>query len=101
MRRAELSRLKLSLRQRAAAVYRDFETARIAESRYREEILGSATQNLNLITKGYQDGQIDFLSMLTAQRTLLNVQLTYLNSSRKLHTAVTKLNGHLLFDSLK
>ena len=101
MRRAELRRLKLSLRQRAASVYRDFETARIAESRYREEILGSATKNLNLITKGYQDGQVDFLSMLTAQRTLLNVQLTYLRSSRKLHNAVTKLNGHLLFDSLK
>ena len=101
MRRAELRRLKLSLRQRAASVYRDFETARIAESRYREEILGSATKNLNLITKGYQDGQVDFLSMLTAQRTLLNVQLTYLRSSRKLHNAVTKLNGHLLFDSLR
>ena len=101
IRRAELRRLKLSLRQRAASVYRDFETARIAESRYREEILGSATKNLNLITKGYQDGQIDFLSMLTAQRTLLNVQLTYLRSSRKLHNAVTKLNGHLLFDSLR
>ena len=101
MRLAELRRLKLSLRQRAASVYRDFETARIAESRYREEILGSATKNLNLITKGYQDGQIDFLSMLTAQRTLLNVQLTYLRSSRKLHNAVTKLNGHLLFDSLR
>ena len=101
MRRAELRRLKLCLRQRAASVYRDFETARIAESRYREEILGSATKNLNLITKGYQDGQVDFLSMLTAQRTLLNVQLTYLRSSRKLHNAVTKLNGHLLFDSLR
>ena len=101
MRRAELRRLKLSLRQRAASVYRDFETARIAESRYREEILGSATINLNLITMGYQDGQVDFLSMLTAQRTLLNVQLTYLRSSRKLHNAVTKLNGHLLFDSLR
>ena len=101
MRLAELRRLKLSLRQRAAAVYRDFDTARIAESRYREEILGSATKNLNLITKGYQDGQVDFLSMLTAQRTLLNVQLTYLRSSRKLHNAVTKLNGHLLFDSLR
>jgi cobalt-zinc-cadmium efflux system outer membrane protein len=101
MRLAELRRLKLSLRQRAASVYRDFETARIAESRYREEILGSATKNLNLITKGYQDGQVDFLSMLTAQRTLLNVQLTYLRSSRKLHNAVTKLNGHLLFDSLR
>ena len=101
MRRAEFRRLKLSLRQRAASVYRDFETARIAESRYREEILGSATKNLNLITKGYQDGQVDFLSMLTAQRTLLNVQLTYLRSSRKLHNAVTKLNGHLLFDSLR
>ena len=101
MRLAELRRLKLSLRQRAASLYRDFETARIAESRYREEILGSATKNLNLITKGYQDGQVDFLSMLTAQRTLLNVQLTYLRSSRKLHNAVTKLNGHLLFDSLR
>ena len=46
--------------------------------RYRSEIVPSAEQNLQLVREAYQQGEVDFLTLLVAQRTLFDTRLQLL-----------------------
>ncbi len=96
----ELSILKLKLRVRAGEVFRDYENARIAEQRYREVIIPAAEKNESVVQAGFENQQFDYFAILTAQRTLLRVNLSYLDASEKLFEAVSELNGQLLKEHL-
>ena len=96
----ELSVLRIKLRVRASEVFRDYENSRLAEQRYRETMLPIAEKNLRLVQTGFESRQLDFLSFLTAQRTFLRINLSYLEASERLIEAVSLLNGQLLKDHL-
>ena len=96
----ELSLMKIKLRVRAGEVYRDYENARIAEQRYREMMLPLAEKNLRLVQTGFEKKQLSYLTFLTAQRTYLSINLSYLTASENLFQAVSELNGLLLKEHL-
>ena len=50
----EVRRVELSLQQRLAAAFEHYETARQQTEKYKESVLPSAQQSLELVTGGYR-----------------------------------------------
>ncbi|MEL0096043.1 MAG: TolC family protein [Planctomycetaceae bacterium] len=96
----ELSLMKIKLRVKAGEVYRNYENARVAESRYRETMLPLAEKNLQVVRAGFEQRQLNYLAFLTAQRSFLRINLSYLSASEELFEAVSELNGQLLKEHL-
>lgn len=96
----EVKRVELSLQDRLAVAYRRYTNAHQASGRYRNRIVPRASRSLKLVTDGYEKGQVQYLTLLTAQQTYLQVNLSYLNSLRELRAASSLIEGQLLTDSL-
>ena len=93
-------RIELMLHDRLATVYRRFANARQQVERYKTRMVPRARRSLNLVSAGYEQGQVEFLNVLTAQQTYLRVSLSYLNSLRELRAAASIIDGQLMTDSL-
>ena len=100
--RCEIARTELDLKQRLAAVYQRYSNGSQQAMRYNERILPKARETLELVYIGYRAGeeQYPYLSLLTAQRTLFNAELTYLQALREIWLANASIEGMLLQDSL-
>ena len=98
-RRAE--KKALNLRQRLAAAYEDYLDAKLQIDAYDSEIIPKAKETLELVTKGYQQGETDFLQLLTAQRTYSQINLTYLARLQQLWRQNVEIKGTLLNGSLE
>jgi len=98
-RRAE--KKALDLRQRLAGAYETYLDAKLQVDAYDSEIIPKAKKTLDLVTKGYQEGEIDFLQLLTAQRTYSQINLTYLQQLQQVWRQNVEIKGMLLSDSLQ
>jgi cobalt-zinc-cadmium efflux system outer membrane protein len=96
----EVRRIELDLQDRLALAYQRYVDARGQADRYRERILPRAKRSLKLVTDGYEKGQVNYLTLLTAQQTYLRVNLSYLDSLRELWSAVALIEGQLLTGNL-
>lgn len=96
----DIKRLELSLQDRLAMAFRRYGNARQQAERYSQRIIPRAERSLQLVTEGYEMGQVDYLTLLTAQQTYVEVTLSYLDSLRELRTASAIIEGQLLTDSL-
>ena len=97
---SEVKRIELDLQDRLAVTYRRFANARQQVDRYSKRMVPRAEQSLKLVAGGYEKGQVEYLTLLTAQQTYLQVNLSYLDSLRELRTAASILDGQLLSESL-
>ncbi len=97
---SDFRRIELSLQDRLAIAFRRYVNARQQADRYRQRILPRAQLSLELVTKGYDKGQVRYLTLLTAQQTYLQVNLSYLDSMRELRSSAAIINGQLLSGSL-
>lgn len=95
-----VAQLELSLKQRLASVYQQYANARQQVSTYEREILPDARSSLDLVTRGYQQGEFGYLMVLTSQRTFFQTNLAYLESLRQVQEATALIEGMLLTDSL-
>ena len=98
--RRELGQVELSLKQRLAPVYQRYRNAREQVDRYRNRILPKAAETLELTREIYELGEIDFINLLTVQRTYARNQLAYLDALESLRIAETEISGLLLSGSL-
>ena len=96
----EVKRIELDLQDRLAVAYRRYANARQQADRYSKRMVPRAERSLKLVTDGYQKGQVEYLTLLTAQQTFLQVNLSYLDSLRELRTAASIIDGQLLSKSL-
>lgn len=96
-----VQRVELSLQQRLAVVYQQYEQARKQALRYETTILQKATKNLDLNRQSYDSGQSSYLAVLTAQRSYSQARLAWLNSLDQLWSATVQIEGLLLSDSLE
>lgn len=96
-----IERVELSLQQRLAAVYQQYEQARQQASRYEVTILKKAKRNLDLNRQSYEAGDSAYLAVLTAQRSYSQARLAWLNSLEQLWSATVQMDGLLLTDSLE
>lgn len=96
-----LDKQVLGLRQRLASAYEVYVDAKLQVDAYRSEILPKAKRTFDLISKGYSAGEIDFLQLLTAQRTYVQTKLSYLDSMRRFWHQNAMIQGLLLNGSLE
>ena len=96
----EVERLELELHDRLAVEFRRYENSRQQVERYRERIVPKARKSLDLVSNGYERGQVEYLTLLTAQRTYVQANLAYLDSLKELRRASVALDGQLLTGSL-
>lgn len=96
----EVERLELDLQDRLATAYRRYQNASQQEERYRTSILPRAKRSLDLVTRGYEGGQVEYLMLLTTQRTFYQVNLAYLVALQDLRTSAAVIEGQLLSGSL-
>lgn len=97
----EVQRVQLALHQRLAAVFEQYANARYQVDKYKHDILPTAEASLKLTNSGYKQGEYGYLSLLTAQRTFFQTNLTYLDALRELRSSATTIEGNLLSDSLQ
>jgi len=96
----DLERQRLELRSRFAAVYQEAASARVAVERYRDSVLPSARENLELTRSGYERGEFDLLRLLTAQRTFAETNTQFIQSQVQLRSATARIDGLLLTGGL-
>ncbi len=97
----ELGQVQLNLKQRLAPVYQRYENAKEQVERYRNRIMPKSAETLELTREIYELGEIDFVSLLTVQRTYANNQLAYLDALESLRVAEAEITGMLLAGSLE
>jgi len=96
----EVKRIELSLQDRSAVAYRRYANASQQVERYSRRMIPRAERSLQLVTDGYEKGQVEYLTLLTAQQTYLQVNLSYLDSLQQLRTSSAIIEGQLLSGSL-
>jgi cobalt-zinc-cadmium efflux system outer membrane protein len=99
--RHEVRRKELELQQRCAAVFEQYKNARCQVTHYSKDILPDAHASLELALTGYRQGELNYLPLLTAQRTYYHAHLAYIDALRDLHNATIAMEGNLLTDSLQ
>ncbi|OHB81668.1 MAG: hypothetical protein A2V98_07005 [Planctomycetes bacterium RBG_16_64_12] len=99
--RKEVERLELSLRRRLAGAFERYATAREQVQSYSGDILPHAQKQLTLVTTGFRQGELDYLTTLTAQRSYFRANLAYLESLGELWGSVVAIEGLLLSDALE
>ncbi len=100
MASASVEQKVIQLRQRLIANYRDYAQAKLQVDAYANSILPKSKKSLALITEGYRAGELNFLQVLTAQRTYFQAQLDYLDRLSTLRSKTILVEGQLLNASL-
>ena len=96
----EVRRIELTLQDRLATAFRRYANARHRAKKTASEILPNAKASLDLVKTGYGQGEHDYLTLLTAQRTYSRVNLTYLQSLLEYHANRVSIEGFLLSGGL-
>jgi len=97
----DVRRVELSLRSRLATVFQRYTSASNQSRQYLTAILPRARTSLGLVQTGYRQGELNYLTVLTAQRTYFQAHLAYLEGLRDLHAAAAEMNGLLLTGGLE
>ncbi|KKO21223.1 MAG: efflux transporter [Candidatus Brocadia fulgida] len=67
----------------------NIERKRVME--YREKILPKADEALTLITRGYREGEFDYIDLLDAQRTWAETRISYVESLKNLNLIIADI----------
>jgi cobalt-zinc-cadmium efflux system outer membrane protein len=98
--RRNIHRVELDLQQRLAIAFQQYADARYQVGRFSDNILPTAKETFDLVSEGYQKGEVGYLDMLTAQRTYFRANLSYIEALRELWRVTVRIEGMLLEDSL-
>jgi len=96
----EVERVELDLRDRFAAVFEQYANARQQVEIYNGTILRNAKESWRLIGIGKREGELGYLTLLTAQRTYLSTNLDYLAYLKELWARSVEIEGMLLSGGL-
>lgn len=91
----------LEIRQRLIESYRVYKDAKLQVDAMKDGILPKALETLQLLSVGYEQGEVGFLQLLTAQRTYNEINLEYVQQLQVLWRARILIEGMLLSDSLR
>lgn len=97
---SEISRTELALRDQLAETFRRYESARAAVELLRSDIIPDSEEMVELTITSYESGEIGFLEVLTAQKTLVESRVSYVESLLEAARAQTEINGLLLTGAL-
>ncbi len=94
-------RVELSLQRRLAPIFERYLTSRNRVGNYRGGILRDAQESLDLTRQGYEAGELNFLNLLTTQRTYFHASLNYVEALCDMWAASAEIEGLLLTNSLE
>ena len=86
----------MDLRSRLSVAFQNYRDAKIQVETYQSKILPKAKETYALVAKGYQEGEVDFLQLLTIQRTYSGDNLDYLEKLQQLWRKHVEIEGMLV-----
>jgi cobalt-zinc-cadmium efflux system outer membrane protein len=89
----EVARVRLVLRDQLADSFRRYTTARFRVDEYREQVLLSAKENLDLVQTGTREGQFNLFQLLTARQTYAHANLGYVEALTELQKVAVEIQG--------
>lgn len=95
-----VERAVLDLRVRLGKAFQRYADAKQQAREFSDHILPKAKEALDLVTKGYKEGEIGYLDSLSAQRTYFLANLSYIEALRELWGSTILIDGLLLDRSL-
>jgi len=98
---ADVLRVKLVLRERAAEFVQGYETSRDAAARYKNQILPRATRAHQMYLTRYQQMGAAYPQVLIAQRNLMQLQVAYIAALENQAVSALVLQAYLLTDGLE
>jgi cobalt-zinc-cadmium efflux system outer membrane protein len=97
----EVERVKLVMRERAATVVQNYAFSQSAVDRYRNQMIPRAQKAYEMYTKKYHDMGAAYPQVLIAQRTLMQLEVSYVNALESFATSSLSLQSYLLTDGLE
>jgi outer membrane protein, heavy metal efflux system len=97
----EVERVKLALRERAASVVQSYAYSQAAAARYKNEMIPRAQKAYEMYAKKYQQMAAAYPQVLIAQRTLIQLEVAYVNALESAATNSVALQSYLLTDGLE
>lgn len=99
--RREVERVKLVLRERSASVVQSYTFSQTAVDRYKNQMIPRAQKAYEMYTKKYQAMAAAYPQVLIAQRTLMQLEVSYVTALENLATSSLSLQSYLLMDGLE
>src|SRR5438445_753184 len=99
--RREVERVKLVLRERSASVVQNYTFSQAAVDRYKNQMIPRAQNAYKMYTKKYREMAAAYPQVLIAQRTLMQLEVSYINALENFATSSLSLQSYLLTDGLK
>ncbi len=97
----EVERVRLVLRERAASVVQTYTFSQTAVDRYRNQMIPRAQKAYEIYTKKYQDMAAAYPQVLISQRTLMQLEVSYITALENFATSSLSLESYLLTDGLE
>jgi len=97
----EVERVKLVLRERAAGVVQNYTFSQIAVERYKNQMIPRAQKAYEMYTKKYQEMAAAYPQVLISQRTLMQLEVSYITALENFATSSLSLRSYLLTDGLE
>ena len=97
---SDIGRIELSLRNGLTRTFQRYLSARNQIQTYQTSFLPLAEKNLSLTLKRYEEGEIDFLRVLTARRDLFDARIEYVKALTDLRTSAIEVQGLMLTGGL-
>ncbi len=96
----EVQRVGLVLRQMAAPLVQNYGSSRAIAERYKSRTLPNARKAYELYLRKYHEGAAAYPQVLIAQRTLVQLETSYINTLENVWINAAALQGLLLTDGL-
>jgi outer membrane protein, heavy metal efflux system len=97
----EVERVKLVLRERAASVVQNYTFSQSAVDRYKNQMIPRAQNAYEMYAKKYQEMASAYPQVLIAQRTLMQLEVSYITALETFATSSVSLQSYLLTDGLE
>lgn len=94
-----VEQIKLRLTKQLAIEFQKYELSLVKIDLYQSELLPNAEKTLDLLKLGYPD-EVSFLKLVSAQQTLIDLTIDYLNSIEELWKTRLRIEGLLQDNSL-
>jgi cobalt-zinc-cadmium efflux system outer membrane protein len=94
-----VEKIKLDLSKRLATEYQLYQMGVVKSDLYASKLLPNAQQTLDLLASGYPE-EVSFLRLVTAQQTVIDITIEYLNAIDQRWSSRLKIEGMLLDNSL-
>ncbi len=97
----EAERVKLVLRERAASVVENYTFSQTAVDRYKNQMIPRAQKAYEMYTKKYQQMAAAYPQVLISQRTLMQLEVSYIMALENFATSSLSLESYMLTDGLE